>query len=62
MKSVDTKAKKVTTDKGDTIGYDKLILATGSGVSAHSFENHEPPRGRVLISITLLLLQRSLRS
>jgi len=32
VKSVDAKGKKLTTDSGDTIGYEKLILATGSGV------------------------------
>jgi monodehydroascorbate reductase (NADH) len=31
VKSVDAKAKKLTTESGDTIGYEKLILATGSG-------------------------------
>lgn len=30
---VDGEAKKLKTQSGDTIGYDKLILATGSGVS-----------------------------
>lgn len=31
---VDAKAKQVKTQSGDTIGYEKLILATGSGVSS----------------------------
>ena len=32
VKSADLKAKNLTTESGDTIGFEKLILATGCGV------------------------------